>query len=142
MNFEKLEMLIEAPARGQLIFTKEALSFWGGFDPLNGEVIDRRHPLSGIILTGKMVVLPGSRGSSSGSGVLLEALRNKTAPAALISPSRDHIFSLSALLALELYGRTMAVAACTVEFFNRIEKEMGKTFSLGENGDFIEEFSG
>src|SRR5205823_162970 len=79
-----LKMLIEAAASGPLVYSDQPLSFWGGYDSHSGEVIDRRHPLSGQILTGKILVFPGSRGSS-GSGVLLEAIRNHTAPAGIIT---------------------------------------------------------
>lgn len=112
-----LKMLIEAEANGPLVFTDQPLSFWGGYDAHTGEVIDRRHPLSGQHLTGKVLVFPGSRGSSSGSGVLLEAIRNRTAPVGIILPEADHILCLAALLAQELYNRTIPVAVAPADFF-------------------------
>lgn len=132
-------MLIEGAANGPLIFSREPLSFWGGVDSHTGEVIDRRHPLSGQILAGKVLVLPGSRGSSSGSGVLLEAIRNNTAPAAIITAEPDHILALAALLALELYGRTSPVAVASPAFFDWAENQVGLQCDLKADGTFTHE---
>jgi predicted aconitase with swiveling domain len=129
-------MLIEGEASGPLVYSTEPLSFWGGFDSHTGEVIDRRHPLSGQILAGKVLVFPGSRGSSSGSGVLLEAIRNQTAPAAIITHLPDHILSLAALLAQELYGRTVPVAVGSPAFFEWAARHDGENFSLKRDGSF------
>jgi predicted aconitase with swiveling domain len=87
----------------------EPLSFWGGLNPDTGEIIDRRHPLSGRIVTGRVLVLPHGRGSCSASGVFLEAIRNGTAPAAVVVSRVDPIIGLGAILGEELYARTIPV---------------------------------
>ncbi len=69
-------------ARGEAVAADVPLSFWGGFDPETGVIIDRRHPLAGQLASGRVLVIPSGRGSCSGSGVLLEAIHNGTAPAA------------------------------------------------------------
>ena len=43
----------------------EPLSLWGGMDPAIGLLIDARHPQRGMSLTGRIVVMPSGRGSSS-----------------------------------------------------------------------------
>lgn len=131
-----VKLLVEAAASGSLIFAGEPLSFWGGYDAHSGEVIDRRHPLSGQRLAGKVLVFPGSRGSSSGSGVLLEAIRNRTAPAALLTLEPDHILSLAALLAQELYGRTVPVGVIPPDFFERAANLDGAKCRLSVEGRF------
>ena len=88
---------------------REPLSFWGGFDSETGCIIDRNHPQHGDCLTGLVVALPASRGSSSASSVLTEAARVGTAPAALALDTADPILVLGALVAFELYGRCPAV---------------------------------
>ena len=132
-----LKMLVEGEASGPLIFSREALSFWGGVDASSGEIIDRRHSLSGQILAGKILVLPGSRGSSSGSGVLLEAIRNYSAPAAIITAAPDHILALAALLGRELYNRNPPVAVAPAGFMEWAEWQIGNMFSLQRDGSFI-----
>lgn len=129
-----LKMLIEAEASGSLVYSDQPLSFWGGYDAHSGEVIDRRHPLSGQILTGQILVFPGSRGSSSGSGVLLEAIRNRTAPAGIITLEADHILCLAALLAQELYARTIPVAVTSPDFFEWAAANHGVNLRLTSDG--------
>ena len=48
------ELLVPGQASGRVLATDEPLSLWGGLDPESGEVIDRRHPLSGLILAGRV----------------------------------------------------------------------------------------
>ena len=38
---------IPGTASGEALVSREPLSFWGGYDWKTGEIIDRRHPLSG-----------------------------------------------------------------------------------------------
>ena len=101
--------LIAGEASGSSLVTDVPLSLWGGLDPVSGEVIDRRHPLSGLIVTGRILVLPQGRGSCSASGVLLEAIRNGTAPAGIIVSTVDPILGLGAILGEELFGWVVPV---------------------------------
>lgn len=130
----KLLVESEAAASGPLVWSDQPLSFWGGYDAHSGEVIDRRHPLAGQNLAGKVLVLPGSRGSSSGSGVLLEAIRNQTAPAAILTLEPDHILSLAALLAQELYARTVPVGVVSADFFEWATHHSGEILTLHADG--------
>ena len=87
------------------------LSFWGGFDPHDGRVIDRNHPQHGEVLTGLVVAMSAGRGSSSASSVLAEAIRLGTAPAALVLGVPDAIIALGALAAHELYETAVPIVA-------------------------------
>ena len=89
---------------GTVLALGEPLSFWGGFDPHDGRVLDRNHPQHGAVLTGHVVTMAAGRGSSSSSSVLAEAIRLGTAPAALVLVEPDAIIALGALAAAELYG--------------------------------------
>ena len=91
-------------ARGEALAADVPLSFWGGFDPETGMIIDRRHPLVGQLATGRVLVVPSGRGSCSGSGVLLEAIHNGTAPAAIITSRLDPVIGLGCILGDELYA--------------------------------------
>ena len=102
-------VVVAGTGRGEALVTNEPLSFWGGLDPRTGEVIDRHHPLSGHHLTGRVLVLPHGRGSCSASGVLLEAIRNGTGPAAILTRRVDPIIGLGAILGDELYGSPIPV---------------------------------
>jgi predicted aconitase with swiveling domain len=87
----------------------EPLSLWGGMDPESGRLIDQRHPQVGAELAGRILVMPSGRGSSSSSSVLAEAIRARTAPAGIVLSEPDGIIALGALIARELYGRSIPV---------------------------------
>ena len=98
------EVLNPGEASGTAIRLEEPLSFWGGLDPISGNIIDRRHPQVGENLSGRILVMEYGRGSSSSTGVLAEAVRLGTAPAAIVLAEADMIVMLGALVANELYG--------------------------------------
>jgi predicted aconitase with swiveling domain len=91
-------------ARAAAIVLDEPLSLWGGLEPDSGRVIDERHPQLGEALSGRVLVMPSGRGSSSSSSVLAEAIRAGTAPVATVLARADEILALGALVARELYG--------------------------------------
>lgn len=91
-------------AEGLVLRLDEPLSFWGGLDAETGEIIDRRHPQVGVNVAGTVLVMERGRGSSSGSSVLAEAIRNGTAPLAIVMAERDEIVALGAIVADEIYG--------------------------------------
>ena len=114
------ESVIPGAAKGPALVSSEPLSFWGGYDQKSGEIIDRHHPLSGENAAGKILVLPHSRGSSTTTAVLLEALRAGTAPAALLSTGKDTFFALAAVVSNEMYGinlPVLALDAATIDEF-------------------------
>jgi hypothetical protein len=102
--------LVPGSASGPILRLDEPLSFWGGVDPTTGTVIDRLHPQRGASVAGRMLMMPGGRGSSSGSATLAEALRLGNGPAAILMLERDAIVVVGAMVAAELYGRECPVA--------------------------------
>ena len=90
--------------RGPALILDEGLSLWGGMDPSTGSLTDTHHPQHGASLTGRVVVMPSGRGSSSSASVLAEAVRAKTAPAAFVLEEPDLILSIGSTVAFELYG--------------------------------------
>lgn len=103
------QVLLDGTAEGPVCATRQALSFWGGFDPSTGAVIDRRHELSGQLLAGAVLVMPHGKGSSTGSPVLLDALVQGTAPAAIVLSRVDEIIALGAIVAEEFYTKTLPI---------------------------------
>jgi predicted aconitase with swiveling domain len=99
------QAVVAGSARAEALAADVPLSFWGGFDPETGIIIDRRHPLAGCLAAGRVLVIPSGRGSCSGSGVLLEAIHNGTAPAAIITSRLDPVIGLGCILGDELYDR-------------------------------------
>jgi predicted aconitase with swiveling domain len=105
------KVIIRGQAAGEALVSSEPLSFWGGYDHRTGEIIDQRHPLAGAVAAGRILVLPFARGSSTTTAVLLEAVRARTAPAALLTTGADSFFALASIVADELYGRPIPLIA-------------------------------
>jgi predicted aconitase with swiveling domain len=103
--------LVAGEARGVTLVLEEPLSFWGGLDPTTGSLIDPRHPRYGVTITGRILLMPSGRGSSSSSSVLAESIRLGTAPAAIVLGETDPIVALGAIVARELYGVGVPVVA-------------------------------
>jgi hypothetical protein len=113
--------IIEGQAEGELLISHEPLSFWGGYDYRTGEIIDRRHPLSGSTAAGRILGVPFSRGSSTTTAVLLEAVRAGTAPAAIVTTGVDSFFALASIVADELYGRSIPMIVLEADDFAKLQ---------------------
>lgn len=98
----KLEPLIAGEAKGATLALSAPISFWGGVDPKTGRIIDARHPERDQSIAGKILLLPGTIGSSSASAVLLELVHAQRAPAAIIMPEPDAILLLGLVVAREM----------------------------------------
>ena len=91
-------------ASGEAIAADVPLSFWGGFNPETGEIIDQRHPLAGRGRERTRAGCPRAVAQVFGEWRALEAIRNGTAPVAIITSRIDPIISLGAILGDELYA--------------------------------------
>ena len=98
----------------------EPLSFWGGYDQATGEIIDRRHPLSGVIGAGCIVAIPFTRGSSTTTSILIEAVRAGVAPAGIITTEVDSFLALASIVADEMYDASFPVLSVDQEAFDSI----------------------
>jgi predicted aconitase with swiveling domain len=104
-------VVVAGQADGEALVTAEALSFWGGYDFQTGAIIDRHHPLNGVRAAGRVLAVPFSKGSSTTTAVLLEAVRAGTAPAAILTTGVDSFFALASIVADVMYGKSFPVIA-------------------------------
>jgi len=104
-------VLVSGRAEGDALVTSEPLSFWGGNDFQSGEIIDKHHPLAGVRAAGRVLAVPSSKGSSTTTAVLLEAVRAGTAPAAILTTGVDTFFALASIVADVMYGKSFPVIA-------------------------------
>ena len=86
-------------AEGRVLRLDAPLSFWGGFEPLTGEIVDAHHPQRGINLAGRIVLMAQSRGSGTAPGALAESIRRETGPAALVMIEPDVNLAIGATVA-------------------------------------------
>jgi predicted aconitase with swiveling domain len=127
--------VVAGSASGRALVSREPLSLWGGYDYRSGEIIDRRHPLSGQIAAGRVLAIPFTRGSSTTSAVLLEAIRAGAAPAAIVTTGVDAFFALASIVADEMYGKPIPVIAIEADDFALLET--GQWLNVREDGVMV-----
>lgn len=103
------QSVLSGACGGHAVWTDTPLSFWGGVDPESGRVVDRHHPLYGVSITGRVLIVPATRGSSTSSGVLLEMIRRKTAPVGIVTKQLDPVLALAGIIGDKLYQRRMVL---------------------------------
>ena len=130
-------VLIPGRASGPALVLDDSLSFWGGFDPALGEIIDVHHPQSGQRVGGSILFIPESRGSAGTPGGIAETLRNGSGPRAFVLGERDVNIGVGTLVANRLYALEIPVLAITlaemaqIRSDDRIEIDLQGVISVG-----------
>ncbi|CDX22861.1 conserved hypothetical protein [Mesorhizobium sp. ORS 3324] len=117
---------------GEALVLTAPISFWGGVDPKTGRIADVRHPQHGEVISGRVLFLPGTIGSSSASAVLMELVHNGRAPAALVLHEPDAILLLGLIVAREMGWETPMAVRLGRDVF---ETFRGTSVKIGEDGD-------
>ena len=121
-NENKAISIVQKDIKGKVFKCCEGLSFWGGVDPHTGRIIDIHHPNHGSFISKKFLLMPTSRGSCSGSGVLLQLAQSELAPAALIFHETEEILTLGAIVADQLFNKQVAVLKVSKEIYNDLAR--------------------
>ncbi len=116
----KARVLVRGQASAQVCSLGEPLSFWGGYDPVTGTILDVHHPQSGICLAGKIVVLPSARGSAGTPACIAEAIRRGVGPAGFVLGSPDVNIATGARVAHELYRTDCPVVCVAADDYDRL----------------------
>jgi predicted aconitase with swiveling domain len=90
--------LVRGRGRGPLLVSEEPLSFYGGVDPLTGEIVERGHELYGRSVAGAILVFPYGKGSTVGSYTLLRLARRGKAPAGIVNLASEPIVVVGCML--------------------------------------------
>ncbi|HEC57641.1 MAG TPA: DUF126 domain-containing protein [Candidatus Syntrophoarchaeum butanivorans] len=85
-------------AEGEVIITRDAISFLGGVDPERGVVREAGHELYGRSISGKVLVFPRGKGSTVGSYVIYQLKKKGLAPVAMINQSSEPIVAIGAII--------------------------------------------
>ena len=125
-------LIAPGTARAAALVLDEPLSLWGGLDPETGVVNEPRHPQHGAVLTGRIVLMPAARGSSSSASVLAEAVRAGTAPAGIILGEPDLILAIGAAVAEELYGVQVPIVVTPAAIDGSVTD--GEMIEIGPHG--------
>jgi len=124
--------IVAGEADAEALVTNDALSFCGGYDFHTGEIIDKHHPLAGVRASGRILAVPFSKGSSTTTAVLLEAVRAGTAPAAILTTGTDAFFALASIVADVMYGKSFPVIALNPADFATLRS--GEHLSIERSG--------
>ena len=85
-------------AEGSALVADATLSFWGEVDPVTGRVLAVGHPLEGMSLGGRVLVIRSTRGSSATPMILKLARFEGNAPAALVNIEVDGLAALGCIV--------------------------------------------
>lgn len=132
----KTNVLIAGEATGKALVLEEALSFWGGFDPIKGEIIDVHHPQYQILVGDKILFIPESRGSAGTPAGIAETLRNGSGPRAFVLARRDVNISVGVLIANQLYDMNTAVLEISLEQMKSIKPDCDISIDQAGNLSF------
>ncbi len=125
-------VLIEGTCSAEALVLVERLSFWGGLDPATGRIIDPHHPQNGLSITGCLLVLPGTRGSTSAPSALAESIRCNTGPKGIILAERDVTIVVAVTLTAELYDKSIPVVVIETDDYHQIRT--GQILQIDPNG--------
>ncbi len=101
--------VVPGKCEGELVVTSQPISFWGGVDPATGCINDPCHELFGQSISGKVLVFPFGKGSSTTSLIILELARVNKAPAAIINLRTEPILATGPIVCKHLYGKEIPV---------------------------------
>jgi uncharacterized protein len=85
-------------AKGEVLLSRDPISFLGSVDPQTGVVIEENHALEGKSIQGKVLVFPYGKGSTVGSYVMYQLKKNGAAPAAIINLETEPIVAVGAII--------------------------------------------
>lgn len=91
--------IVEGFAEGEALVTSQPLSFMGSVNPKTGYIIEHGHELEGQCLKGKIFVFPFSKGSTGGSYMLYDVVKNGVGPLGIINADAESVSVIGAIVA-------------------------------------------
>ena len=83
---------------GEILYSEQGISFFGGVDPDTGKVSEQGHPLFDKSISGKILVFPQGKGSTVGSYALYRMKKQGTAPKAIVNKECETIVAVGAII--------------------------------------------
>ncbi|WP_406656514.1 DUF126 domain-containing protein [Methanolobus sp. ZRKC2] len=94
----KCRRISRGSAEGEVLLTHDSISFLGNVDPKTGVIEEPEHELFGQCIKDKVLVFPHGKGSTVGSYVLYQLIKNGVAPAAMINIESEPIVAVGAII--------------------------------------------
>jgi predicted aconitase with swiveling domain len=118
--------------RVKLLFSNDPISFFGGVNAVDGKVQDYRHGNYQHSMSNKAFAFPFGKGSSGAGLVLMEMIRLKTAPAAIINIRTDPVILTGPLVSRHYYEQILPVINMNEQNYARLANmEEVELFSTG-----------
>ena len=117
------QLLTPGTASAATLILDEPLSFWGGYDPATGIILDQHHPQAAECVKDRILVLPGARGSGGTPACIAESIRRRVGPAGVVLKSADINIATGTLVAQALYDiacPVVTVDASTYDSLTRV----------------------
>lgn len=108
-------------AEGEVLLSKDPISFLGSTDPKTGIIIEKKHSLEGKSIKGKVLIFPYGKGSTVGSYVMYQLKKNGTAPSAIINLETEPIVAVGAIIS-------------EIPLVDKLEKN---PYEILKDGDFV-----
>lgn len=90
--------IVKGKVSGEALVTKDNISFMGSVNPKTGIIIESGHELEGKSIAGKILVFPTAKGSTGGSYMLYDVVKNKVGPIAIINAKAESIVVIGAIV--------------------------------------------
>ena len=132
----KCKCRVSGKTEGELLTTRQPVSFWGGVDPGRGIISDPRHELFGESIAGKVLAFPYGKGSAAAPLVILELVRAQKAPAALIQIEIDPLLVSGPIISRHFYNETIPVVTLNKEKFQLLKTGMHAVID-GSKGEIV-----
>jgi|HigsolmetaAR203D_1030402.scaffolds.fasta_scaffold01669_3 Uncharacterized conserved protein len=107
-------------AEGEALVADTRISFWGGFDPKSGRIV-QDGPLEGQSAAGKILVFRSTKGSSGTSGMVAIAKRGGLHPLAFVNTEVDCMAALACIV-------------CEIPMIADLDRD---PFTIIRNGDYL-----
>lgn len=107
-------------AEGEALIGNTRISFWGGFDPKTG-VIVQDGPLQGKNVAGKILIFISTKGSSGTSGMISLAQRGNNHPLAFVNTEVDCL-------------AVLACSVCNIPMVAELDQDPFQTIA---DGDYV-----
>lgn len=123
-------------AKGEILFSNDSFSFWGGVDTETGIIKDKRHGNYQQSMSGKMFAFPFGKGSSGAGTMIMEMVRLDSAPKAIINIHTDPVILTGPLISTHFYDKCIPVINLSAEDYKKLEG--AKEVEVFADQDYIE----
>ncbi len=130
------KVLTAGIGKGELLVTHQSISLWGGVDPASGIIVDPRHELFERSITAKVLAFPFGTGSTGAPMVMLELIKQGTAPAAIVNVETDPLLVAGPIIGRHFYKHVIPVVCLDHDNFARL-KTGEEAIVDGERGEIV-----